>query len=111
MPETEKKRRKIRIRGVVQGVGFRPFVYGLARRLQLFGYVLNTTAGVVAEGEGEGATLDIFVRALREEAPPLARIEEMSVAEMQPNGDCDFVIRESQAQEGEFVLVSADVAT
>jgi hydrogenase maturation protein HypF len=75
MPETGKKRREIRIGGVVQGVGFRPFVYGLTRRLELVGYVLNTTAGVVAEVEGGEAALNSFVRALHVEAPPLARIE------------------------------------
>ena len=104
-------RREIRIRGVVQGVGFRPFVFKLARRLGLAGYVLNSSAGVVAEAEGACDALDCFVERLRSEAPPLARIEEMLVAEMDPVGGQDFVIRESRAQEGEFVLVSADVAT
>jgi hydrogenase maturation protein HypF len=104
-------RREIRIRGVVQGVGFRPFVFKLARRLGLAGYVLNSSAGVVAEAEGACDALDCFVERLRSEAPPLARIEEMLVAEMDPVGGRDFVIRESRAQEGEFVLVSADVAT
>ena len=105
------KRRQIRIRGVVQGVGFRPFVHNLARRLELAGYVLNSSAGVVAEVEGSEAALDSFVRSVRSEAPPLARIEEMLVSEIDPLGDRSFVIRESQAREGEFVLVSPDVAT
>ena len=104
-------RRQIRIRGVVQGVGFRPFVHNLARRLGLAGYVLNSSAGVVAEVEGAPAALDSFVESLRTEAPPLARIEEMFVAEIDPLGERDFAIRESQAREGEFVLVSPDVAT
>jgi hydrogenase maturation protein HypF len=65
----------------------------------------------VAEAEGACDALDCFVERLRSEAPPLARIEEMLVAEMDPVGGRDFVIRESRAQEGEFVLVSADVAT
>ena len=107
----ELARRQIRIRGVVQGVGFRPFVHNLARRLGLAGYVLNSSAGVVAEVEGTPAALDGFVASLRSEAPPLARIEEMLVAEIDPLGERDFAIRESQAQEGEFVLVSPDVAT
>ena len=104
-------RRQIRIRGVVQGVGFRPFVYNLAKRLELAGYVLNSSAGVVAEVEGAPAALDRFVESLGSEAPPLARIEEMLVAEIDPLGEAGFAIRESQAQEGEFVLVSPDVAT
>jgi len=104
-------RRQIRIRGVVQGVGFRPFVHNLARGLGLAGYVLNTSSGVIVEVEGAPDTLDRFVASLRSEAPPLARIAGMVVAETGPLGDRDFVIRESQAQEGEFALVSADVAT
>jgi hydrogenase maturation protein HypF len=107
----ELARRQICIRGVVQGVGFRPFVHNLARRLGLAGYVLNSSAGVVAEVEGARNALDHFVESLRSEAPPLARIEEMLVAEIDPLGERDFTIRESQAQEGEFVLVSPDVAT
>jgi hydrogenase maturation protein HypF len=107
----ELARRQIRIRGVVQGVGFRPFVHNLARRLGLAGYVLNSSAGVMAEVEGTPDALDDFVESLRSEAPPLARIDEMLVAEIDPLGERDFTIRESQAQEGEFVLVSSDVAT
>ena len=104
-------RRQIRIRGVVQGVGFRPFVHNLATRLGLAGWVLNSSAGVVAEVEGAPDAVDRFVELVRAEAPPLARIEEMSVAEIEPVGETGFAIRESQAQEGEFVLVSPDVAT
>ena len=96
---------------MVQGVGFRPFVHNLAKRLELAGYVLNSSAGVVAEVEGEAAALDQFVERVRGEAPPLARIEEMLVEEMAPVGDAGFAIRESRQQEGEFVLVSPDVAT
>jgi hydrogenase maturation protein HypF len=107
----ELARRQIRIRGVVQGVGFRPFVHNLARRLGLAGYVLNSSAGVVAEVEGAPGALDRFVESVRGEAPPLARIEEMLVAEMDPLGERGFAIRESQSQEGEFALVSPDVAT
>jgi len=107
----ELARRQIRIRGVVQGVGFRPFVYNLARRLELAGYVLNSSAGVVTEVEGAPEALDRFIESLCSEAPPLARIEEMLVAEVDPLGDREFAIRESQTQEGEFVLVSADVGT
>jgi len=104
-------RRRIRIRGVVQGVGFRPFIHNLARRLDLAGYVLNSSAGVVTEVEGGDAAVDRFVESLRTEAPPLARIEEMLVSEIAPLGGLGFVIRESQPLEGEFVLVSPDVAT
>ena len=63
------------------------------------------------EVEGAGDALDRFIESVRREAPPLARIEEMLVAEIDPLGERDFAIRESQTQEGEFVLVSPDVAT
>ena len=107
----ELARRQIRIRGVVQGVGFRPFVHNLARGIGLAGYVLNSSAGVLAEVEGAPNALDCFVVRLRSEVPPLARIEEMLVAEIDPLGERNFEIRESQALEGEFVLVSPDAAT
>jgi len=102
---------QVRIRGVVQGVGFRPFVHNLAHRLGLAGYVLNSSAGVVAEVEGAPAALDAFLAGVRREAPPLARIEEMLVSQVAPLGEREFLIRESQASEGDFVLVSPDVAT
>src|SRR5919202_6755331 len=68
------ERRRLRISGVVQGVGFRPFVYGLARRHGLGGFVLNDGRGVVIEAEGEPTALEGFTAALRAEAPPLARV-------------------------------------
>ncbi|HLG94877.1 MAG TPA: carbamoyltransferase HypF [Bryobacteraceae bacterium] len=104
-------RRHIHIRGIVQGVGFRPFVFNLARRLQLSGYVLNSSAGVVIEAEGPEAGLEQFVGALNREAPPLARIENFDVAALEPAGYTDFVIRESLDEPGELVPVSPDVST
>ena len=68
-------RRRFRVSGVVQGVGFRPFVYGLATRRGLGGFVLNDGGGVVAEVEGEDGALEAFAEGLRTEAPPLARVE------------------------------------
>ena len=61
---------KIHLTGIVQGVGFRPFVYGLAKRYQLNGWVRNTSAGVDIEVDGEQDVLEAFVKALRQEAPP-----------------------------------------
>ena len=60
-PTAAAGRREIRVRGIVQGVGFRPFVYNLAQRLQLSGYVLNSSAGVLIEVEGDAARIDRFV--------------------------------------------------
>ena len=105
------KRVRIRLRGIVQGVGFRPFVHNLAENLGLAGYVLNSSAGLVAEVEGHPAVLARFVEAVRAEAPPLAWIQEMEVAELEPLGDTAFEIRPSAAETGEFALISPDVAT
>ena len=96
---------------MVQGVGFRPFVHHLAQGMGLAGYVLNSSAGVTVEVEGTAAEVDRFAERMRSEAPPLAHIEEMAVTEIDPLGERGFVIRESCAEEGEFALVSPDVAT
>ncbi|TVP69482.1 MAG: carbamoyltransferase HypF [Rhodobacteraceae bacterium] len=76
---------RIRVRGQVQGVGFRPFVWALAKRLGLRGWVLNDAGGVLIEAAGAG--LDAFVHALRDEAPPLARIDAIEVS---PLADADL---------------------
>ncbi len=68
------QRRRVQVQGIVQGVGFRPFVYGLALRLELAGFVLNDSNGVTIEIEGAGERIERFQQALREEAP-LARID------------------------------------
>ncbi len=99
------------MRGIVQGVGFRPFVYNLAGTLHLGGWVLNSSAGLVTEAEGEPAAVQAFLKALTEEAPPLAWIQEREVTELAPAGERSFTIRESVAETGEFALVSPDVAT
>ncbi len=65
------------MKGIVQGVGFRPFVYGLATRLDLKGWVLNTSSGVVIEVEGASSTLEEFLQDLVRKAPPLSRIEQI----------------------------------
>ena len=78
------ERLRIRVRGAVQGVGFRPFVHGLAARYRLSGFVLNDEDGVLAEVEG--AALDGFLAALRIESPPLARIDGIDVTSMPRDG-------------------------
>jgi hydrogenase maturation protein HypF len=107
----DRKRVRVRLRGIVQGVGFRPFVYGVAVRLGVGGFVLNSSAGVVAEVEGPVAAVDEFVRALTSEAPPLAWIQDVDVADMAGLGEVAFEIRESAAAAGEFALISPDVST
>jgi len=104
------ERRRFRIVGVVQGVGFRPFVYGLGRAHRLAGFVLNDGAGVVVEAEGRPAALDAFATALRTEAPPLARIDAITAEALPPRGDAGFTI-EASAATGRSALIPADVAT
>src|SRR5580698_9484842 len=85
-------RTAIRVEGIVQGVGFRPFVYTLATALGLSGFVGNDTDGVFAEVEGPAAAVTEFVGALRRDAPPLARIERMTTAAVPPLGSSSFAI-------------------
>ncbi len=104
-------RRGLHVRGIVQGVGFRPCVYHLATSLGLTGFVLNSSSGVTIEVEGPAVALDSFLLKLEQQPPPLARIEQITVADLEPLGDGSFVIKESAPEAEEFVLVSPDVAT
>ena len=91
----EMTRLRLRLRGAVQGVGFRPFAYGLAARFALGGFVRNDAEGVTLEVEGEQA--DEFVAALRSELPPLARLDDVEIARVAPRGERAFVIETTQA--------------
>ncbi len=101
----------IHVDGIVQGVGFRPFVYRLAYRYGLRGWVRNHTRGVDIEIAGPQENLEAFVRALQEEAPPLAHIRHITRTPIpETNFDGDFRILHSESEEG-FTLVPPDVAT
>ncbi|HSR31198.1 MAG TPA: carbamoyltransferase HypF, partial [Anaerolineae bacterium] len=104
-------RKQVSVRGVVQGVGFRPFVYRLALDHHLTGWVLNHSGGVEIEVEGVPTALEAFVQALTAQAPPLARIVGVDAADMPPHGYERFEIRHSVAQEGRYQLISPDIAT
>ncbi|MFQ5880094.1 MAG: carbamoyltransferase HypF [Dehalococcoidia bacterium] len=106
-----KERRRILVEGIVQGVGFRPFVYGLALKHALGGFILNDTTGVIIEVEGEPSALESFLYALRTDAPPLATIEGISWESLPPKGDASFTIEKSQAEEDRRVLISPDTCT
>jgi hydrogenase maturation protein HypF len=108
---SQTSRRQIHIEGIVQGVGFRPFVYKLAQELSLRGYVFNSSAGVTVEVEGADAELEYFIRRLRDETPPLAQIEDVRVQTLAPAGYLSFVIRESVDEPGRLAPVSPDVST
>lgn len=106
-----KERRRILVEGIVQGVGFRPFVYGLALKHALGGFILNDTTGVIIEVEGQPSALESFVYALRNEPPPLAAIEEVSWESLPLKGDLSFTIEKSKAEEDRRVLISPDTCT
>jgi hydrogenase maturation protein HypF len=102
---------EILVRGIVQGVGFRPFVYNLAKKLGLTGYVLNSSAGVLIDAEGESGQLRLLVTELRENPPPLAQIENLEIRDSAPAGYATFEIRESVDEPGQLAPVSPDVST
>jgi hydrogenase maturation protein HypF len=105
------QRKHIQVRGIVQGVGFRPFVYNLAHSLGLTGYIFNSSSGVTIEIEGDGAAVEAFLRTLKEDPPQLAEITEITVSEMAVEGGAGFSILGSREEAGEFVLVSPDAGT
>jgi len=110
-PYTPIVRKQIFIRGIVQGVGFRPFVYNLAQSLALSGYILNSSSGVTIEIEGEDSAVEQFLHTLRNSPPPLAQITDIALTGIPVQGELCFAIRDSQTDYCEFVLVSPDVAT
>jgi len=105
-------RRRLLVDGIVQGVGFRPFVYNLARSENLLGFVTNTSDGVVIEVQGPAEVLDRFATRLKNEPPPLADIVsvEMTSVESDPAAE-SFAILKSVASPGTRTLIPPDVAT
>jgi len=101
---------RIHITGIVQGVGFRPFVYNLAMRMGLRGWVRNTSAGVDIQVEADDSTLEAFACSLRESAPPLALIASLEVDPCPPNGFSTFEIIHSEPIPGAFQPISPDVS-
>ena len=104
----QRVRTLVRVEGIVQGVGFRPFVYSLAIRLGLAGRVGNDVAGVFAEVEGPPAAVSEFLQSLRQDAPPLARIERVTTKDLSINGSSGFIIAPSESAGRRSTLVSAD---
>jgi hydrogenase maturation protein HypF len=102
--------RRVVVEGVVQGVGFRPFVYGLAVRHRLAGWVRNTAGGVEAEVEGPEDALGAFVDGLVDQVPPLARVDRVHVEPVAPRGYAGFSIEASGAGDG-IQPVPADIGT
>jgi hydrogenase maturation protein HypF len=107
----KKERRKIEIRGIVQGVGFRPTVYRLAKKHNIKGSVGNDTRGVVLDIEGLPGEIDSFLKELKKNPPPLANIEKIESQKLALRNYKEFEIIESKEQEEKTTLVSPDIAT
>ncbi|MDQ3362381.1 MAG: carbamoyltransferase HypF, partial [Actinomycetota bacterium] len=106
-----RERRAVSVRGIVQGVGFRPFVFALAHRHGLAGLVRNDAEGVRIEAEGAPGELERFVRGIEAEAPPLAVVESVDWQPLAARGERGFRIEESREGDRRRALVSPDVAT
>jgi len=107
----ERRRVRLRVEGIVQGVGFRPFVHGVATRLGLAGFVRNDVRGVVVEAEGDADAVARFLVAVQHDAPPMAVIERVATEQVRPVGAVEFVIGASDRNGSRVALVSPDVAT
>ena len=103
-------RKAIEVTGIVQGVGFRPYVYRLAFERRLAGFITNTSAGVSIEVEGPAEAVDDFVSRLPREAPRLARITQVAAHDIPARAEGEFCILPSQPGENRRVLISPDVA-
>jgi hydrogenase maturation protein HypF len=103
-------RRQIEVSGIVQGVGFRPYVYRLATNRRLNGSICNTSAGVTIEVQGPLEAVQDFVERLPAEAPPLARITNFAIHKIPCTGDTEFRIGHSERGEQVRTLISPDVA-
>ena len=104
-------RRAITVSGIVQGVGFRPFVYALASDLHLHGFVKNSAGAVLIEVEGDSRDLDVFLDALTNRPPPLARIDRVHWSKQTPRGDPTFRIEPSDLADSASIFISPDIAS
>src|SRR3954469_13190916 len=107
---TGRHRKRIRVRGVVQGVGFRPFVYTTAAALGLSGSVRNDSSGAIIEIEGNPAGIDDFLPTLGNRPPPLAVIEAIETEAIPLLGGTEFTIADSSRSDGGRTLASPDIA-
>ena len=105
------RRVRVEIHGIVQGVGFRPYIYRLAHQFQLTGSIHNSESGVFIEVQGPGEDVDAFLKALPIEAPPLARLDEIDLAEIGLREESEFQILGSTRSDSANTLISPDIAT
>ncbi len=107
---SEKINRKIHIQGLVQGVGFRPYIYRLAKRFDLSGWVENRNDGVFIKVEGSGKTLDSFLKAVKDEAPLASNIISINYKNIALENFSDFSIIKSENKSNEITEISPDIA-
>lgn len=105
------KRLFLKVEGIVQGVGFRPFVYNQAISLNLKGWVNNNSEGVYIDIEGQEGMLNNFIYNLKHKHPPLARIENIIIEEKESTNYNTFEIRKTEKKDKKITLVSPDMAT
>jgi hydrogenase maturation protein HypF len=106
---SERIAKRIYIQGIVQGVGFRPFVYEQAINNHLLGWVRNSSAGVEIEVNGTSKAVAALLDALQHQLPPLARIDNLRIVDISPDRYTDFQIIASQPKPGEFIPISPDI--
>ena len=105
------QRVKIEVRGIVQGVGFRPYIYRLAQRFHLTGSILNSESGVSIEVQGPTSNVDAFLRTLPAEAPPLAQLHEINTSLLHLREESGFLILQSARSHTANTFISPDIAT
>ena len=110
-PSSHFIRRAVAVRGAVQGVGYRPFVYRLATELGLTGWVLNSAQGLFVEVEGTADGVDSFCRLLQLEAPPRAMVQGLEIKELPFIGYTNFTIRHSNGDGAKTTVILPDLAT
>lgn len=99
----------VKITGIVQGVGFRPFIYTLAKSLGLTGWVKNDSGGVIIDAESDRETIELFIQRIRSEAPPLSNIKSIGITNAPYIGYTDFTIKQSDASGASNIYISPDV--
>ena len=110
-PTSQKSRLKIAVRGAVQGVGFRPFVFRLAEELKLAGWVNNSPQGVFIEVEGGRSALEKFLSRIEPEKPPRSSVQSLESSWLDPAGYVKFEIRESESSGDKSAVDMPDIAT
>ena len=102
--------KSIHIQGIVQGVGFRPFIYSLAQKHHITGWVRNSTAGVDIIANGKPGAITNFIADISQNPPPLAKIDHIDITDIEPDSFHQFDIRESDASQKGFIPISPDIS-